>query len=819
MKDVPLILLFLLGLNQYSMKLISALFFLISTSLIAQQKFIVADSLTAEVMPFVKVMPNLGNPLFTDIDGKFSVPSNVQTVELRFQGYKDTTVELSQTTSDTIFISQFFQQFDAVKVFPGENPAHRIINLVIANRMNNHPLKNDAFTYKSYSKFYFDVDDKYKALLMDSTRLDLDSVDQEIAETVKKQLLFLIESASERRFIPPAKDREDIIAYKVSGMTNPLLSTIMQEMQSFHFYDRQFNILGESYINPIGPGGTRRYLFLMEDTTVVNTDTTFTISYRPRRGRDFNGLEGKLFIHTNGYAIERVIAAPYKKTEGSQFKIVQEYKFTDDTKWFPYQLSSQMNIQISSDSSSTKNAGLVGYGNTYIQEVDINPEDMKKRGFGNIALATDPDAGLVDDNTWNGLRKDTLTVKEENTYRIIDSLGKEFNLDRKLEGLTALSTGKLRINKVNVLLDRLIGFNMYEGTRLGLGLETSNRMMKNIAIGGYAGWAFRDEQWKYGAYSTIHLNKRMNSLIKLSYSQDLLHRGGYSYQSNGIDLNSSELVRLLYRKNMETQRKAEVLFQIAPLGNLTFYVSGNYQRIGYNRDYHYLPDVGTSREQGVDVAETSFEVQWNIREKVSLIGDLRVPNGTKFPKISAKITQGLGGVWESDYEYTRINLKVTQKVKLLQLGTIEWTANAAQTIGQTPMFLMHTAIGTRQNWNINVLSTFQTAFPGEFYHDQQASFFVNYKLPTIKTKAKWNEPSFTLTHGIGYGEMKNKFDHSNVFKTMDKGLYEAGLVLDGLYISSFTGIGIGVFYRYGEYAFSDWQNNIVPKLSLSYLFN
>ena len=48
---------------------------------------------------------------------------------------------------------------------------------------------------------------------------------------------------------------------------------------------------------------------------------------------------------------------------------------------------------------------------------------------------------------------------------------------------------------------------------------------------------------------------------------------------------------------------------------------------------------------------------------------------------------------------------------------------------------------------------------------------------------------------------------------MDKGFFEGGFIINNLITSNVSGIGIGVFYRYGAYANSDWKMNLVPKIT------
>ena len=91
---------------------------------------------------------------------------------------------------------------------------------------------------------------------------------------------------------------------------------------------------------------------------------------------------------------------------------------------------------------------------------------------------------------------------------MIDSLSEEKGFEKKLKYLNALMEGKLPIGNYAIDLKRLMSFNYYERYRFGLGLENSKKLMKNAVVGGYFGWATGDKEWKFGGYSTIHLNKK-----------------------------------------------------------------------------------------------------------------------------------------------------------------------------------------------------------------------------------------------------------------------------------------------------------------------
>ena len=316
---------------------------LVSSCLVqAQQTYQIQEFGSNEPIPFVKVIPNVGSPFLSDLDGYIKLESSVTSVQLNYAHFEDTLIFLSETIGNVLYMKYGEQDVEEVVVVAGENPAHRIMQQVIDRRKDNHPLKNDAFTYKSYSKFKFDLNPDALAAIPDST---IDSNLISMRKTFTKQHLFMMESTSKRTFIPPYRDKEEILAYKVSGISDPMFSTFAKSLQSFSFYENQFDLFGKLYVNPIARGGINRYLFILQDTTVVNSDTTYTIFYRPRLGKTFNGLTGHLYINTKGYAIEKVIAEPYQDSAGMKLRIVQEYAFVDGKKWFPTKLTTEVDLQ------------------------------------------------------------------------------------------------------------------------------------------------------------------------------------------------------------------------------------------------------------------------------------------------------------------------------------------------------------------------------------------------------------------------------------------------------------------------------------------
>ena len=172
-----------------------------------------ADSRVA--LPFVNIVINDGQRGGTsDIDGKFSLSSSedINFLSLSYVGYEPTRFEIEKKGKNLLIKMQKKEyKLPEYVVFPDENPAHRIIHNAVTYRDYNDPEKLPGFTYTSYDKMIFTFElDSIPSL--DS--LSIDSTDREFFD---KHHLFIMESISERKFMFPDKNKEEVIATKVAG--------------------------------------------------------------------------------------------------------------------------------------------------------------------------------------------------------------------------------------------------------------------------------------------------------------------------------------------------------------------------------------------------------------------------------------------------------------------------------------------------------------------------------------------------------------------------------------------------------------------------
>jgi len=804
---------------------ISLVFFVFATN--AQTiKGRITDANTNQTLPFVSILvKNTQTGTLTDIDGKFqlTIPS-VQNTELQisYLGYQAQTIALSSFQDiEKISVKLKAQaiSLQEISVKAGENPAHRIIKRATKNRDKNNPEKMHSFTYNSYTKFFVTADVKAS---IDSVSVE-DTVLTKMDKFFKKQHLLLIESVTKREFLHPDKNHETVLASRVSGLKNSPFALLATQLQSFSFYDDFVTVLDEKFLNPISEGSTRKYFFLLEDTLYNGKDTVFVISFRPRKNKKFDGMKGSLYINTNGYAIQNVLAEPERKETGISIKIQQKYEFMEGTQWFPVQLNTDViwnNVTVNGNSSNKAAAPLKAVSRSYIKDIVLNPE-LKKRLFSEVEVEMDKHADNQDENFWNKYRIDSLSEKDKKTYRKLDSIGKAQNFEKKFKTLEALLTNKLPIGFLDLNLDKILKFNSYENTRLGLGLHTNQKLSKAFTVGGYAGYGFKDKAWKYGADASIFLWKRRELALNLFMQKDIVEMGGATFFENNRSLASSEIYRDVYVYMFDHQQKYQASISFRILKYFKANVFANHQQRFGSTLFNYTAKDGTTAFRDTfTYNEVGLQLKYVYKEAFLQTMHNKISLGSDYPLIYVNIIKGFSQTvfnQTSNFDYWKFDFKMDAKKTFKTIGTTQIQILAGKVIGSIPYTMLYNNRGSNANgFKVSAINSFETMGLNEFASDQFVALFLNHNIGRfLKPRKKFN-PEFELVHNMGIGSITNPQNIENVSVTsMQKGYIESGFRLLHILKLNYTTFGVGVFYRYGAYQKPKPEDNLSVKLVLS----
>ena len=195
--------------------------------------------------------------------------------------------------------------------------------------------------------------------------------------------------------------------------------------------------------------------------------------------------------------------------------------------------------------------------------------------------------------------------------------------------------------------------------------------------------------------------------------------------------------------------------------------------------------------------------------------------GTKAPVLFFKFTQGIkGGDLEGDLQYQRIEGKAVKLQKWRALGRTDLAITGGIATGETPRAILFNAPAAFWKYNISVDQAFQTMRINEFFSNQFANVFAKHSFPSIYTPVKEIKPVIVLYYNYGIGVMNSSSKRSSpTLRDYSLGFQEAGLGIDQLWTTNYSGLGIGAFYRFGAYEMSAPIDNWAIKLTFSFTFN
>ncbi|MFA5420026.1 MAG: DUF5686 family protein [Bacteroidales bacterium] len=806
--------------------LIYLILFLIPFRIFCQNPTItghVYDKKTGEPLAFVNIVSNNGRGAVTDIDGKFSIVNgtNIHTLSISYVGYQPIIyqVNIGQDFQKILLVPKVFD-LEEVSIFPNDNPAHRIINNVINNRDLNNPEKLKAFSYVAYDKMILTVNSDS---LMSRDPALLDSNEMKARSFLAKQDLFIMETVTERLYLAPGLNQENVLATKVSGFSDPIITFMISQIQSTSFYDEMIEIARKKYINPISKGSTKKYFFLIEDTTFsAASDTIFIISYRPMKDTRFEGMKGFLSINSNRWAIQNVKAEPANdSTTGFSIKIQQGYEFVQDH-WFPTQLNTDLSLPMISVSDSINNYPLIGKGRSYIRDINLNP-DLKKSDFGYHEIEIEAGATKRKGEFWREFRVDSLTNKEKETYRVIDSLGKAENFDKMASTFQTLLTGKIPFYFIDLDLNRVVHYNDYEGIYLGVGLHTNDKISKRFTTGFFAGYGFNDHAAKYGVDASWILHKPSESTLQAEAYNTVTASGDvrFSDDKNQIWRSYDFYQFFVSRMNPTVGGELNYMFRLRPLRDFKWNVGVRHQEKTAYKDYFFTIGSSQTGEQltKFKFSDMSLGFRFAFREKILQTTKGQLSFGSKYPVVWLNYTRGLKDIANSNFGFNRLDLKVEYTHKTKYYGETTYKLTAGIIDGQLPISNLYNAVGTYRMVALLAPGSFGTMRTNEFFSDRYVALFLNHSFGQLLFKTGKFKPEINLVTNIAFGTMSHQQNHHNIaFKTLDKGYYESGIVIRKLLNLQVYDLGIGVLYRYGYYSFENTQDNLAFKISLYYAF-
>lgn len=793
--------------------LILALFLPVISS--AQEHVIsgkVIDETNRQALAFVNVVVNDGKyGGMTDIDGKFSVTAPVTITKIIFSyvGYESLEMPVSRDCR-RLNVALKPQQFqlDEVTVNAGKNPAHRIIDSVMAHRADNNPDNLGSYSYTIYDKMVFTIDSTDFGKVKSDTMPHPDQ--QKFASILDKNDLMVMESVSEISFMAPDRKQQNVVANKMSGVKEPSFIYLVSSMQSVSFYDEEISISDKRYVNPISRGSKEKYFFWLESVTAAKDgDSLYTVSFHPYKGTNFSALQGAMTISSDNWAIQSVKVAPAKAEGLYNVSIQQLYEKTGG-QWFPKQLNTNLVFPTIAVTLDNELFPMAAIGKSYLSGIRINPP-LDKKDFSEVAINVLPDAASRDEDFWNQHRIDSLSRRTRATYRYMDSVSRDvlsldfmFNMMRKV-----MEDNSIPVGMFDIRLDKMLDYSYTRGYGLGLGLATNERFSKLMSITSY--WKYwtrlKSADMGLGVNFAIDPQRQAEAGVFGEIGFDAI--GAFDGFDEGGSLLSPSNYKHLYSNSIARSKGIQAMAS-SRMGE-HFKVFLTLER----KDMNYDEPIPVDDAITVGMKEASFttaKVRLRFAYKEKFISDANGIRsiGTLYPVFWFSYLRSFKDVLGGDYAFNRYQFQVSKNFYTKYLGVSQVMFQAGFVDQTAPLTDAFCFASTWTHFGLYAPGSFCTMRRNEFFCDRFSALYLSHNFcgMLLKSDSQWFKPELTVATNIGWGTLRDAgVGARKEIKSVEKGYFESGMVIDGLLCMPLMKLGVGVFYRYGPYALEGiWKN-------------
>lgn len=779
----------------------------------------IVDAKTKEPIPFANILiKNTVIGLISDEHGKFLIQPkyNKNVLIISSLGYFSKSINTNEI--DKIYLEPKENNLNEIEV-RFKNPAIELIEQTIKNKPLNDPENLPFFKYKAYQKTNITAD------------IDSLNMQKKLGKILKNNDLYINETVSVRKFFRPNLSKEIIIGSKTSGTKATIFSSLTPMLQQFGFYRDYITFQGQglqemlNFISPIAKGAPKFYDYFIADTLVneIANEKTFIIEFEPKAKSNIAGLKGILYLNSKSYALEYVEAEP--AILGSlHFKLTQIYdKIAGTQRLFPTELTANWFL------ANFKLAGQPIKLNirTFITDIDLN-SPIQMTDFDENTLIINQDATYQTDEFWKLNRTDTLSFREKNTYLYHKnlSISKKLKQNAAINATEWYASGVIPLSKkLDLSIQNLLDANVYEGFRPTINILTNDNFSKFVRLDGKLGYGFVDKAVKYDARIRFNLLDKYKAKLTLAYRNDISEPANVQYFIWNNPQIPYELIRTfqLARADSLDQWKAELNFR--PLKNTTITISAMDEIRNPTYSYKFHNPMLDPRDEMMDQfhsSELGIGVRYAFGEAFSQVGRGSILTGVPTPTILFNLVNGQLHFPEGDIGYTKINTKVEYVLKSAGFGNTFLNFTAGKIFGNVPYpYLYNGRGGKAEGGNlIWVANHFNTMGLYEFVSDKYANLFITHSFGQLlfKPNSKWFQPDISLFQGIAYGSLSNQKYHEKIdFKTLEKGFFESGLMIDNLYRLRFlkllhVGAGIGVFNRWGGNKLANAKDNWAYRL-------
>lgn len=156
-------------------------------------------------LPFVHLRFDQGNSgTISNIDGNFTIPDTVRQIRFSYIGFKPLQLPVvkSLETSWIISLVPDNKFLSTIEIYPGKNPALRIMQAVLNHADLNNPDQLESYQCTAYHKFWLSADTPFEEKMSGKQKISTFELEK-LQKRFDENHMLLIETLSRKNFFSP----------------------------------------------------------------------------------------------------------------------------------------------------------------------------------------------------------------------------------------------------------------------------------------------------------------------------------------------------------------------------------------------------------------------------------------------------------------------------------------------------------------------------------------------------------------------------------------------------------------------------------------
>ena len=364
--------------------------------------------------------------------------------------------------------------------------------------------------------------------------------------------------------------------------------------------------------------------------------------------------------------------------------------------------------------------------------------------------------------------------------------------------------GKISMGYFHLDYNRVVGYNIYEGLKLGLGGETNRLLSSYFTLGGYFSYALKNGELRHGEWIDIFPTGLSDYRIHLGYTDLNMEFGGSEFLETPSLLNP-ESYRLLLINNMFQQKRFTAGLEFRPFNELNLYLFGDMSENKANSNTNFLV---LHSFNPTSLTRTGLQMRYSPGIKL-LMEEGHLTEVT--PPVSDYYLTIIRGykVLYGDYAYTKLELKGKFFLPFTKYGKTTIMVRGGVMSQNSPIMELFNGYGSYAgNFTLIAPYSFATMRFNEFATANFTTVHIRQDFSRWLFPDKFKtRPSFILAQNMGIGQLNDTYLNQYNLSDYRKGYFESGFEVNNLLKFGYLSWGVGIYYRYGPYQLPHIHDN------------